>query len=54
MVAPRLDKKSETPEIDRDKLRAKLRRLGDEYVFYMLDDALDVLSDAQLVGFVGR
>jgi hypothetical protein len=40
--------------IDRDKLRAKLRRLGDEYVFYMRDDALDVLSDAQLAEFVGQ
>ena len=53
MVPPRR-KKVESPRIDRDKLHAKLRRLGDEYVFYMLDDALDVLSDAQLAGFVGQ
>lgn len=54
MVASRRDKRADVPKIDRDKLRAKLRRLGDEYVFYMLDDALDVLSDAQLAKFVGR
>jgi hypothetical protein len=47
LVAPR-KKKAEIPKIDRDKLRAKLRCMGDEYVFYMLDDAIDVLSDAQL------
>lgn len=27
-------------EIDRDKLRAAIRKLPDEYVFYMLDDSL--------------
>jgi hypothetical protein len=53
LVAPE-NKKAEISKIDRDKLRAKLRRLGDEYVFYMLDDALDVLSDAQLAEFVGQ
>jgi hypothetical protein len=26
--------------IDRDKLRAAIRRMGSEYVFYMLDDAV--------------
>lgn len=35
--------------IDRDKLRAAVRRLGDEYVFYMLDDAIDLLPPAKLV-----
>ena len=30
-------------QIDRDKLRAEVRRLGSEYVFYMLDDAIELL-----------
>ena len=25
-------------QIDRDKLRAEVRKLGNEYVFFMLDD----------------
>lgn len=29
--------------IDRDKLRAAVRTLGHEDVFYMLDDAIDVI-----------
>lgn len=40
--------------IDRDKLRAALRRLGDEYVFYMLDEAIDILPPAKLVKLVSR
>ena len=35
-------------EIDRDKLRAAVRKLGHEYVFYMLDDAIDHLPPAKL------
>lgn len=35
-------------EIDRNKLRAAIRKLGDEYVFYMLDDAIDLLPPAKL------
>ena len=35
-------------EIDRDKLRAAIRKLGNEYVFYMLDDAIDLLPPAEL------
>ena len=35
-------------EIDRDKLRAAVRKLGHEYVFYMLDDAIDLLPPAKL------
>jgi hypothetical protein len=38
--------------IDRDKLRAAVRRLGDEYVFYMLDDAIDLLPPAKLAKLV--
>ena len=34
--------------IDRDKLRAAIRRLGHEYVFFMLDDAIDLLPPAKL------
>ena len=40
--------------IDRDKLRAAVRRLGDEYVFYMLDDAIDLLPPAKLAKLVSR
>lgn len=43
-----------TSAIDRDKLRAALRRLGDEYVFYMLDEAIDLLPPAKLAKLVGR
>jgi len=35
-------------DIDRDKLRAAIRKLGDEYVFYMLHDAVDLLPPAKL------
>ena len=35
-------------QIDRDKLRAEVRRLGSEYVFYMLDDAIELLPPAKL------
>ena len=34
--------------INRDKLRAAVRKLGPEYVFYMLDDAIDLLPPAKL------
>jgi hypothetical protein len=34
--------------IDKDKLRATVRKLEHEYVFYMLDDAIDLLSQAKL------
>ncbi|HEX8706345.1 MAG TPA: hypothetical protein VF815_46350 [Myxococcaceae bacterium] len=42
------------PEIDRDKLRARLRKLGDEDVFYLLDEAIDLLPPAQLATLVSR
>jgi len=35
-------------QIGRDKLRAEVRRLGDEYVFFMLDDAIELLPRAKL------
>jgi hypothetical protein len=34
--------------IDRDKLRAAVRKLGSEYIFYMLDDAIELLPPAKL------
>jgi hypothetical protein len=39
--------------IDRDKLRAAVRKLGHEYVFYMLDDAIDLLPPAKLHKIAG-
>jgi hypothetical protein len=41
-------RKPAAPAIDRDKIRAAVRRLGDEYVFYMLDEAIDLLPPAKL------
>ena len=35
-------------QIDRDKLRAAVRKLGNEYVFYMLDDAIELLPPSKL------
>jgi len=35
-------------QIDRDKLRAAVRKLGNEYVFDMLDDAIELLPPAKL------
>ena len=35
-------------QIDRDKLRVEVRKLGNEYVFYMLDDAIELLPLAKL------
>jgi len=44
----------EPATIDRDKLRAAIRRLGPEYVFYMLDDAIDLLPLAELEGIAKK
>jgi hypothetical protein len=35
-------------QIDRDKRRAEVRKLGSESVFFMLDEAIEVLSPAKL------
>ena len=35
-------------QLDRDKLRAEVRKLGSEYDFYMLDDAIGLLPMAKL------
>jgi hypothetical protein len=40
--------KRKAAQIDRDKLRAAVRKLSNEYVFYMLDDAIDLLPPAKL------
>ncbi len=40
--------------IDRARLRAAIRKLGDEYVYFMLDEALDLLPDAKLARLVGQ
>ena len=36
------------PTIDREKLRAWVRRLGDEYAFYLLDEAIEIMTPDQL------
>ena len=41
-------KKASASGIDLDKLRVALRRLGDEYVFYILDALIDVVPPAEL------
>ncbi|MBI4865514.1 MAG: hypothetical protein HY816_01050 [Candidatus Wallbacteria bacterium] len=43
-----------SPKIDRDKLRTMLRKLGHEYVFYILDDAIELLPGAKLKKIVGQ
>ena len=40
--------------IDRDKLRSAVRRLGNEYIYYMLGDAMDLLPPSKLVTLAGR
>jgi hypothetical protein len=35
-------------QIDRDKLRAEVRKLGNEYVYFMLDDAIEHLPMSKL------
>jgi len=42
------------PQIDRAKLRARLRLMGTEYIYYMLDDAIDLLPDAKLAELAGQ
>jgi len=43
-----------SPQIDRDKVRDAVRKLGDEYVFYMLDDAIELLPERKLLKLVKR
>ena len=42
------------PAIDPDKLRTALRRLGDESVYSMLHEAIDLLSPTRLAKLAGR
>jgi hypothetical protein len=35
-------------KIDRDKLRSAIRRMGNEYPYYMLDDAIELLPPSKL------
>ena len=44
----------EPVNIDSAKLRAAIRRLGPEYVFYMLDDAIDLLPLTELEGIAKK
>jgi hypothetical protein len=41
-------------QIDRDKLRAAIRKMGNEYVFYLLDEAVDLIPQAKLLKLVKR
>ncbi|MCC6806948.1 MAG: hypothetical protein IT381_05965 [Deltaproteobacteria bacterium] len=41
-------------EIDRAKLRAQVRKMGDDYVYYMFDRAIELLSSAQLAEIAGQ
>ena len=41
-------------EFDRDKLRDAFRIIGDEHVFYILDDAIDLLPPDKLAKLVGQ
>jgi hypothetical protein len=42
------------PQIDRGKLRAAIRKLGDESVFYMLDEAIGLLPQSKLLKLIKR
>ncbi len=53
-ASPGRPKNTRTSDIDRDKLRAMLRRMGDEYIFYMLDEAIDALPPTKLAKIVGK
>lgn len=43
-----------TSIIDRSKLRAAIRKIGDERAFYMLYEAIDLLPEAELAALVAR
>lgn len=47
-------KKRPVGVIDRDKLRTALRNLRDEFLFRMLDDAIDLLPQGKVAKLVGR
>lgn len=43
-----LDERMDDRPLDREKVRAAIRRMGGEYIFYMLDDAITLLPEAKL------
>ena len=40
--------------IDRDKLRVAIRRLGNQHIYYMLDDAIEMLPPSKLAKLAGK
>ena len=40
--------------IDRDKLRVAIRRMGNQYVYHMLDDAIELLPPSTLAKLAGQ
>ena len=40
--------------IDRDKLRQVMRKMDDDMIYFLLDDAIDLLSDTKLTKLVGN
>lgn len=40
--------------VDRDKLRVAIRRLGDQHIYYMLDDAIEMLPPSKLTKLAGK
>ena len=45
---------SQLGPVDKEKLRAAVRRLGPEYIFYMLDDAIELLPQAKLAKIAAK
>jgi hypothetical protein len=43
-----------TPATDRGKLRAAIRKMDDQYVFFMLYEAIDLLPEAELAALAAR
>lgn len=41
-------------QVDREKLHAAIRKLGNEYMFYMLDEAIELLSPHKLLKLARR
>ena len=45
---------SQLGPVDKEKLRAAVRRLGPEYIFYMLDDAIELLPKVKLAKIAAK
>lgn len=41
-------------ELDRQQIRRAIRQMGNEYIFYLLDNALSLLSLSQLRQLIVR